>query len=520
MSERDERTSIEVAGLSRRTFVVGAAAGAIVLGATEPVAARTAPPIADYPFTLGIASGDPLANGVVIWTRLAPDPANGGGMSDETYRVEWEVASDQAMSDVVRHGRARARAEHGHSVHVDVRGLRPDRAYWYRFRVGTHVSPVGRTRTAPRANARPDAMVFGLVSCQRYNSGFYTAYDDLVSAQPDLVVHVGDYIYESPGGGVRTDALPESVSLEQYRNRYALYKSDTSLMAAHETAPWLFTWDDHEVENNHAGLVPEVGSATPDPADFEARRTAAYMAYWEHMPFRRRAPRGSNFRIHRRTPWGRLADFFVLDTRQFRADQCGEIGAGCDPATDNDREMLGASQRRWLDRGISRSRADWSVLAQQTIFSKMDLLPGDQEIYNLDQWDGYVHARDQLLATMRTGRPHDNVVLSGDFHASGVSDILADYGDPESTVMGTEFIGTSITSSSNAVLDTLLPLISVDNPHFKWADGRKRGWVKHTVTADEWRADYRHVDDVKIAGSPVRTERSWVVPRGGTVQEL
>ncbi|MEQ8841717.1 MAG: alkaline phosphatase D family protein [Acidimicrobiales bacterium] len=512
------RRSFVVGGAVVGGAMVGATAGVVSLGSVEPVAARTQPPIVDYPFTLGIASGDPLANGVVIWTRLAPDPLDGGGMADETYRVEWEVADDPAMAKVVRRGRARAQAEHGHSVHVDVRGLRPDRDYWYRFRVGDHVSPTGRTRTTPRSNARPESLVFGLVSCQRYNAGYYTAYDDLVASAPDLVVHVGDYIYESPGGGVRSDPLPESITLDEYRNRYALYKSDASLMAAHEVAPWLFTWDDHEVENNHAGLVPEIGSATPDPAAFAARRTAAYKAYWEHMPFRARAPRGVDFRIHRHMPWGRLADFFVLDTRQYRADQCGEVGPPCEPVADESREMLGARQQRWLDRGIARSRADWSVLAQQVVFSRMDLFPGAPEFYNLDQWDGYAHAREQVLETMRTRRPNDNIVLTGDIHASGVSNVMTDYRDPGSAPMGAEFVGTSVSSSGNDLLGAVLPAVLAENPHIKWADNAKRGWVKHTVTRDAWRADFRHVDDVRVEGSPVETATSWVVPRGEGAQ--
>lgn len=508
--------------LSRRTFVAGAAAGTLVLGRADPGAARggTRPraTVPDHPFTLGVASGDPLATGVVIWTRLAPSPTEGGGMPDETFLVEWEVASDPSMGKVERRGRTRARPEHGHAVHVDVRGLRPDREYWYRFRVDGHVSPVGRTRTTPRADARPATLVFGLVSCQRYSAGFYTAYDDLVAADPDLVVHVGDYIYESPGSGVRIDPLPESVTLEQYRNRYGLYKQDPALMAAHATAPWLFTWDDHEVENNYAGLVPEEGGATPDPVEFARRRAAAYKAYWEHMPFRRRAPRDATFRIHRRTRWGRLADVFVLDTRQFRADQCGDIGAACEPTADADREMLGAEQHRWLSRGLARSRADWTVLAQQVIFSKLDLLPGPAELYNLDQWDGYAAARQRVLDALRTGRPHDTIVLTGDIHASGVSDLLTDYDDPASTPMGAEFIGTSVSSSGNDLLASLLPLVVEENAHVKWGDATRRGWVKHTVTSEEWRADYRHVDDVRVEGSAVQTATSWRVPRGGGVE--
>ena len=504
--------------VSRRAFVAGAVTTAAMVGRADlAVASHSPPAIVDHPFTLGIASGDPLANGVVIWTRLAPDPLEGGGMAPEPYRVRWEVASDPAMRQVVRRGTARARAEHAHSVHVDVRGLRPGREYWYRFEVDGHLSEVGRTQTAPAHDRRPEALVFGLVSCQRYNAGFYTAYDDLVAADPDLVVHVGDYIYESPGGGVRVDPLPESITLDQYRNRYALYKQDPALVAAHQAAPWLFTWDDHEVENNHAGLVPEVGSSTPDPAAFRARRAAAYKAYWEHMPFRRRAPRGPDFRIHRRTQWGRLADIFVLDTRQFRADQCGEVGARCDPAEDESREMLGAAQQRWLARGLRRTRADWAVLAQQVVFSQMDFVPGPAEIYNLDQWDGYRAARERVLAAMRDRHPHDNIVLTGDIHASGVADVLADYDDPTSAKMGAEFVGTSVSSKGSDLLAAVVPGVLAENEHIKWADTSKRGWVKHTVTADEWRADYRHVDDATVEGSPVQTATSWVVPRGGAL---
>ena len=275
-----------------------------------------------------------------------------------------------------------------------------------------------------------------------------------------------------------------------------------------------------QVENNHAGLVPEIGSATPDPTAFRARRAAAYKAYWEHMPFRKRAPRGPDFSIHRRTQWGRLADIFVLDTRQYRADQCAEIGAPCYPVADETREWLGAEQDRWLARGLRRTPADWAVLAQQVVFSQMDFVPGPAEIYNLDQWDGYRAARERVLATMRNRRPHDNIVLTGDIHASGVSDLLADYDDPTSAKMGAEFVGTSISSEGSDLLGSVIAGLLVENEHIKWADTSKRGWVKHTVTSDEWRADYRHVDDATVQGSPVQTATSWVVPRGGALTQV
>lgn len=340
------------------------------------------------------------------------------------------------------------------------------------------------------------------------------------SAGPDLVVHLGDYIYESPGGGPRPDPLPEAITLDDYRNRYGLYKSDPALIAAHQSAPWLFTWDDHEVENNYAGLVPGKGTVTPDPVEFENRRAAAYKAYWEHMPFRRRAPHGADYRIYRRTSWGHLADFLVLDTRQYRSPQCGGLGPSCSPEQDARREMLGRRQSNWLSRRIRRSHADWAVLAQQVVFSRMDFDSGDGEWYNLDQWDGYPAARDRLLATLHNQRPTDNIVLTGDLHASCVFDVLADYHDPDSAIIGTEFVSTSISSKDSRFLRANLQHTVANSPHFKWGESSRRGWVKHTVTREEWRADYRHVDDATVVGSPVQTATSWVVPRGGSVTEV
>jgi len=514
--------------LSRRRFMA-AAVGAAVAGPAlldapavgQTTARHAPPPLPEDPFTLGVASGDPLHNGVMLWTRLAPEPTvDGGGMPPHPYRVRWEVATDETMSRVVRRGASPADAAHAHSVHVDVRGLRPDRPYWYRFRVGDHLSPIARTRTAPAPYQRRLTLGFGLVGCQRYTSGYYTAYDDLAAADVDLVVHSGDYIYETGGNSVRSDPLPESITLDQYRNRHALYRTDAALQAAHATAPWVFTWDDHEVENNYTGLVPEVGSSTPDPAAFVARRAAGYRAYWEHMPMRGPAPTGPDLRIHRRIRWGRLADFLVLDTRQFRTDQtCGtnDVGGRCDAAFDPATQVLGTEQERWLSRGLRTSTADWAVLAQQVVFSQFAFVPGNPGIYNLDQWDGYPAARQRVLDMLAADRPHDTVVLTGDIHASFVSDLKADYDDPASATLGAEFVGTSISSDGSA-LNAVVPLILANNPHVRYANAQKRGWVKHTVRPHEWRADYRLVDDVSVMGAPVSTATSWVLPRGGQLE--
>ncbi|MGI9600423.1 MAG: alkaline phosphatase D family protein [Acidimicrobiales bacterium] len=522
--DRADTAETTETGVSRRRFMA-AAAGAVVVAPSlvDTATAAPRPPtrLPHYPFTLGVASGDPLPRAVVLWTRLAPDPTvDGSGMPDRAHRVRWEIAHDPRMRRIVRRGSVRTSPAVGHSVHVDVRGLRPDREYFYRFRVGRHLSPIGRTRTAPGWHQRNAELTFGLVSCQRYSSGYYTAYDDLVDDQPDMVVHTGDYIYETGGGGVRSDPLPESITLDQYRNRYGLYKSDPSLQAAHAAAPWLFTWDDHEVENNYTGLVPEVGSSTPDLAAFTARRAAAYRAYWENMPMRGPAPTGPDLRLHRRIRWGRLADMFVLDTRQFRTDQtCGEndIGGRCDAAFDPATQVLGTQQERWLTSRLATTRAHWAVLAQQVVFSQFAFVPGNPGLYNLDQWDGYPAARQRVLDTLAAHRPNDTVVLTGDIHSSFVSDIHADYDDPTSPVLGAEFVGTSISSDSSSLLASVVSLITGNNPHVRFAEVERRGWVKHTVTRDSWRADYRLVDDAMVPDSPVTTASSWVLPKGGTV---
>ncbi len=519
MNQRATRSNT----VGRRGFLGGTAAvAAAVATGAAPAWASARPKIPADPFTLGVASGDPLPNAVVLWTRLAPAPTvDGGGMPRTSYWVHWEIAEDEKMTRGRRRGFAIAHPDNGHSVHVDVRGLRPDRTYWYRFRVDGHVSPIGRTRTAPRRQERGNGLSFGLVSCQRYSSGYYNAYDDIVASDVDLVIHVGDYIYETGGDGVRSDPLPESITLDQYRNRYGLYKSEPSLRAAHRAAPWLFTWDDHEVENNYTGDTPEQGSSVPDPIAFLARRAAAYKAYWEHMPTRAPAPTGPDFRIHRRIGWGLLADLFVLDTRQYRTDQtCGvdDIGGLCDAAFDPATTVLGRQQEGWLDRELRRSDVTWTVLAQQIVFSKMAIAPGNPGFYNLDQWDGYVAARTRLLQSMSRHRPSNNIVLTGDIHSSGTSHLLTDYDNPDSPRLGAEFVGTSVSSTSS--LSPIVPTILANNPHIQWAEATRRGWVHHRVSHAEWRADYRHVADNTVAGSPLSTATSWSVPSGGELTQL
>ncbi len=310
-------------GVSRRLFLAYAAALSSVPLTGGRAEGRTAhrASFASDPFAVGVASGDPTPRGVVLWTRLAPEPLEpGGGMAPENVEVRWELAADDAMKQVVRRGTATATPQLGHSVHVEVDGLDPDRPYWYRFRAGDAESPVARTRTTPSPGAQPDELRFAFASCQHFESGLYTAYEHMAKDDLDLVIHLGDYIYEGPGrdGQVRKHVGGEIRSLEDYRIRHAQYKTDPHLRAMHALCPWVVTWDDHEFDNNCAGPISEEKGV--DPVAFLERRANAYQAYYEMMPLRRRSlPRGPHMQLYRTVSFGRLAAFQVLDARPGRA---------------------------------------------------------------------------------------------------------------------------------------------------------------------------------------------------------
>ncbi|MGH8869749.1 MAG: alkaline phosphatase D family protein [Actinomycetes bacterium] len=500
----------------------GTTAAALVLG-LGPYTDRAwaSPRFADDPFSLGVASGDPAPDGVVLWTRLAPDPMAGGGMPDAAVQAEWEVADDPQFRRVVRRGTETARPELGHAVHAEVHGLEPHREYYYRFRAGGQISPVGRTRTAPALGAAVGALRFAFVSCQQFEHGYYTAYGHLAEEDLDLVVHLGDYIYEygtdeylSPDGNVRHHVGAEIWSLEDYRIRHAQYRGDADLQAAHAACPWMVTWDDHEVENNYAGLVPEQGQ---DPALFLPRRAAAYQAYYEHMPLRRSSvPRGPDMLLYRRLPYGGLADFHLLDTRQYRDDQAA--GDGTKPPNpeqqDPSRTLTGAEQEAWLLDGLARSGARWNVLAQQVFFARRDLGVGADERYSMDSWDGYLGSRDRIVRGFAETGASNPVVLTGDVHASWANDVKADFADPGSATVATEFVGTSITSGGNGS-DTRADTAQVlaDNPHIRFFNNF-RGYVRCTVTPRQWQTDYRVVPYVTQPGAPVSTRASFVVETG------
>jgi alkaline phosphatase D len=474
------------------------------------------------PFTLGVASGYPLPTGIVLWTRLAPAPLlPGGGMPRDVVPVEWEVATDEGMSRVVERGTAAATPAWAHAVHVEVSGLLPARPYWYRFRVGGEESRVGRTRTAPAVAAEPGRLRVAFASCQHYEQGWFTAYRHMLADDLDLVVHLGDYIYESSWGQehVRKHGAPEPHTLDDYRIRHALYRLDPDLQAAHGAYPWLVTWDDHEVQNDYAADRSQL----LNPARwFLRRRAAAYRAYYEHMPLRRSmVPLGPHLRLHAQVGFGRLAEFHVLDDRQYRSHQpCPAPGRGgsnvvedCAARLDPALTMLGEAQERWLEAGLDRSRARWNLLAQQTLMAQLDRKPGPGQQFWTDGWDGYPAARRRLLEYLGRRKPANPIVVGGDVHSFWVADLRPDFDDAQSPVVATEFAGTSITSQfgrSQFELDVAVGT----NPHLRFASGARRGYLRLELTASQCRADLQTVRSVREVGAGADTLATFVVEHG------
>lgn len=471
-----------------------------------------------YPFALGVASGDPTSQAVVIWTRLAPMPLEpDGGMTTRTG-VAWEVADDDQFARVVRSGRATAAPELGYSVHIDVTGLEPDRWYFYRFTSMDAVSPVGRLRTAPAGDAG-SRLRFAVVSCQHYEQGLYTAYQHLAGEELDLVTHLGDYIYEygPTAERVRVHDTAECLTLAQYRHRYALYKSDPLLQDAHTRCPWIVTWDDHEVDNNYGSQFGE--NAMESEEQMHARRAAAYQAWWEHQPVRvPRAQSWADLNIVRGADWGRLARFHVLDSRQYRSDQaCGDgvNTVPCPGWDDRSRSMLGEAQERWLRDSLSRSPASWQVLCNQTMLSNLDTRAGAEIGYAMDNWAGYPAARAEFIRTITRHARHRSVVLTGDNHANWVNEIRTPESRGDGAFATAEFLGTSISSGgdgadrSSYVTDAVL----AENPHVRWQNGR-RGYMVCEATPSQWRTEFRTVPFVSRPDAPVETASRWRLTHG------
>jgi len=511
----------------RRGFLTGV--GATLLGTTlAPYAlprSAAAQSLGDYPFTLGVASGDPTPDGIVLWTRLAPKPLEGGGMPQQAVPVQWVIASDDRMRHVVRQGAVLAVPELGHSVHVEASGLRPGRVYWYQFKYGKEYSPIGRTRTAPRLGSE-EPLSFGFVSCQHYANGFYYAHKHLAEEDLDFAVHLGDYIYE--GASTSTIGRPhlpdhEITTIEDYRIRYALYKSDPNLQAVHAAFPWIMTWDDHETENDYAGLVPEnVNDPADNQPDFASRRARAYQVYYEHMPLRaEQFPVGADLQLYRRLKLGSLINVYVLDTRQYRShrapancDLTERVDGYCPEGLDPTRTITGAAQQQWLIKGLSRSNANWNLLANQVPFAPNDT-NSDPAIVTLggEKWDGYAAGRQEVLDAIAARGLGNTVVITGDVHANFVRNVPPDYIHLDAEPIATEFVGTSISTAGDRTISTVFGG-NTNNPHLRLSDNH-HGYVRCKATRHLWQADYRVVPTVATPDDGgVSTLASFVVEKG------
>ena len=482
-------------------------------------------------FGLGVASGSPTHDSVVLWTRLMQppvQPANSPGVA-----VRWEVADDDKFTRLAASGQSLAVPDLADSVHVEVNGLTPDRWYFYRFMVGDAVSAVGRTRTFPAPDSAVANLRLAYASCQRWEHGYFSAYRHMAQENLDLVLFLGDYIYEYPraANAVRTPPGGWVLTLDDYRQRYATHKQDPDLQAMHAACPWLVTWDDHEVQNDYSGLT--VGENGPEVADFAARRSAAYQAFYEHMPVRAAVltravaglASGAEMRIYNRSQYGRLASFTMLDARQYKsAPVCTRDGkrgsstvnpASCAAWGDPARSMLGVEQELWLDAAWGSAAAKsvtWNIVGQQSLIGQRDWKVGPgQSLWN-DGWDGYSAARTRLIDSARKHSLSNFVALGGDVHENWVGQIKADYAKPSSAAVGVEFCGTSITSRSGGngkLAETL-----AENPHVVFADAERKGYGVVDITPRQIKTTLRVVSDVTKQDAGIETLAQFSVASG------
>jgi alkaline phosphatase D len=521
-------------GLTRRQFATATGMGIAAALGGPALVGRAAPRRAwnGDPFSLGVASGAPTADGFVLWTRLAPDPLASdpsmpGGMDGGDVTLGYEIATDPALRDIVRRGEARAGAAFAYSVHADIRGLQPGRPYWYRFVSGDAASRIGRATTLPAPGSAVERLRLGFVSCSHYEFGYFSAYRHLVDEHPDAVLFLGDYIYgyvESSRPTVRrhSDGI-EAATLPTYRNRYAQYRLDPDLQRLHAEAPALVTWDDHEVQNDYADRWSQ---DFLDPRQFLRRRAAAYQAFYEHMPLRPilSQPDGPVMRIYDRFAFGDLLEVAMIDGRQYRSREACygapnkgggnlESNVRCPERKAAGRSMLGFNQELWLSNMLSASRANWNVIAQDVLMAQLrQKLPDGDDGYWTDDWDGYPAGRARLMRQIQTSRVRNPVVVGGDFHASFANDLRLDYDDPASPVVAAEFVGTSVTSPNPPVepIEAALP----DNPHVHFFDGRHYGYGSLDIDSKTMTTRFQVVSDITDPKATVSTLRSFTVEDG------
>jgi len=486
---------------------------------------------AGNPFSLGIASGAPRPDGFVLWTRLAPDPLstdpdNPGGMSSGDVTLRYEIAGDEAMKTIVRRGEATAEQAFAYSVHLDVAGLQPGRPYWYRFLSGDATSAVGRAMTLPAPGASLDQLRFGYVSCSNYEHGYFSAYRHLTDENPEFILFLGDYIYETieenrPIVRRHSDGV-EAATLPTYRNRYAQYRLDPDLARLHAQVPALVTWDDHEVQNDYADKYSEFFD---DPGQFLIRRAAAYQAFYEHMPVRPilSHPNGPLMRVYDRFSFGDLIEVSLIDGRQYRSreacyrppDKGGghlESNASCPERLDAGRTMMGFDQEAWLYSALAHSKAQWNLIAQDVLMAQLREKQDGVDNFWTDDWDGYPANRARLLKRIHDTNVSNPVVVSGDIHSFFANDLKLDFDDQSSPIVATEFVGTSI-SSYGPPYDLLAQTLP-DNPHVHFFESRRRGYVVVDLGRAKMQVRMRVVSDAHDPKADISTLKTYAVESG------
>ncbi|MFJ4540760.1 alkaline phosphatase D family protein [Streptomyces tibetensis] len=526
----------------RRTVVKAAAATAVLAGplaATLPARAVDQAPA----FLHGVASGDPLPDGILLWTRVTPVPEAipGSGVGPDT-EVSWVVARDKAFTTVVAKGSTTATAASDHTVKADIRGLQPGTDYWFRFSAGGTDSPAARTRTAPANDAAVAGLRFGVVSCANWEAGYFSPYRHLAArGDLDAWLHLGDYIYEYGTGeyGTRDKVVRphapahEIVTLADYRIRHARYKTDPDLQALHATAPVVAIWDDHEFANDTWSGGAENHTEGAE-GTWAARQAAAKQAYFEWMPVRP-AIAGTTYR---RLRFGKLADLSLLDLRSFRSQQV-KVGNG--EVDDPDRTLTGRAQLDWLKAGLKSSDTTWRLVGNSVMISPFAIgslsadllkplakllgLPQEGLALNTDQWDGYTDDRREILAHLRTNAIRNTVFLTGDIHMAWANDVPVDAGTyPLSPSAATEFVVTSVTSDNlddivkvpeGTVSAVASPVIRAANRHVHWVDTDRHGYGVLDITAERAQMDFYVISDRAKRDATAKWSRSYRT-RSGT----
>jgi alkaline phosphatase D len=514
-------------------LVTGAASAGVALIATPAVLRQAAAQnwAKGDPFSLGVASGAPRPDGFVLWTRLAPEPLSSdpdvpAGMTGGDVTIGYEIAADDTMANVVRRGDAVAEAAFAYSVHLDVTGLEPGRPYWYRFRSGDATSRVGRAGTLPAPGSSLDKLRFGFVSCSNYEHGYFSAYRHLADEHPEFVMFLGDYIYDTieenkPIVRRHSDGVV-ATTLPTYRNRYAQYRLDQDLQRLHAQVPSLVTWDDHEVENDYAD---QWSQWFVEPARFLLQRAAAYQAFYEHMPVRPilSRPEGPVMRVYDRFTFGDLIEISMIDGRQYRSREACygppnkggghvETNESCPERLAAGRSMMGFAQEAWLYAALANSKARWNVIGQDVLMAQYREMQNGVEGFWTDDWDGYPANRTRLLKHIQDSKVSNPVVVGGDIHSFFANDLRADFDDPKSPIVATEFVGTSI-SSYGPPYDLLAQTLP-DNPHVHFFESRRRGYVAVDLDRAQMQVRMRVVSDAHDPKADIATLKTFAVEHG------